>query len=106
VPCPPLLSFSEVGESSRGGGFEEIGGPPGAVIDLSFCFQTLEVSHEGNVKGFLDFMAQIDVEQRQEAPVSTSKFKGSREVKNLECLINYDVKGFGSSRGKARGPLM
>jgi hypothetical protein len=55
--CPPLLSFSEVGESSRGGGFEEIGGPPEAVIDLSFFFQTLGVSHEGNVKDFLDFMA-------------------------------------------------
>jgi hypothetical protein len=58
------------------------------------------------VKGFLDFMDQIDAEQRQEAPVSTSKFKGSHEVKNLECTINYDTKGFGSSRGKARWPLM
>jgi hypothetical protein len=58
------------------------------------------------VKGFLDFMAQIDVEQRQEASVSTSKFRGSREVKNLECSINYDARGFGSNRGKARGPLM
>jgi hypothetical protein len=38
--CPPLLSFSKVGESSRGGGFEEIGGPPGAAVDLSFCLQT------------------------------------------------------------------
>lgn len=60
--CPPPLSFSEIGESSRGGGFEEIGGPLGAAIDLSFCFQTLGVSHEGNVKGFLDFMAQVDAE--------------------------------------------
>jgi hypothetical protein len=37
--CPPLLSFLEVGESSRGGGFEEIGGLPGAAIDLSLCFK-------------------------------------------------------------------
>jgi hypothetical protein len=58
------------------------------------------------VKGFLDFMAQVDAEQHQEAPVSTSKFKGSREVKTLECTINYDARGFGSSRGKARGPLI
>jgi hypothetical protein len=43
--------------------------------------------------------------QCQEALVSTSKFKGSREV-NLECTINYDARGFGSSLGKARGPLM
>jgi hypothetical protein len=94
-----------VGESSTGGSFEEIGGPLGAVIDLSFCFQTLGVSHEGNMKGFLDFMAQVDAVQCQEALVSTSKFKGSREV-NLECTINYDARGFGSSLGKARGPLM
>jgi len=51
-------------------------------------------------------MAQIDQEQRQEFSVSTSKFKGSREVKNLECSINYDVRGFSSSWGKARGPLL
>jgi hypothetical protein len=58
------------------------------------------------VKDFLDFMALIDVEHRLEALVSTLKFKGSREVKNLECTINYDARGFGSSRGKAREPLM
>jgi hypothetical protein len=104
--CPPLLSFSEVGESLRGCGFEEVGDFSGVAIDLSFCFQTMGVSHEGNVKGFLDLMAQVDVEQCQEASVSTSKFKGSCEVKNLECTINYDARGFGSSRGKARGPLL
>jgi len=102
--CPPLLIVSEVGESLRGGGFEEFGGPPEAAIDLSFYFQTLGVSHEGNVKDFLDFMTLIDEEHRWEAPVSTSKFKGSREVKNLECSINCDAKGFGFSRGKAKRP--
>jgi hypothetical protein len=99
--CPPLLSFSEVGNSSRGSGFEAIGDPHGAAIDLSFCVNTLGVSHEGNVKGFLDFMTRIDAEHRLEASVSSSKFKGSREVKNLECSINYDARGLGSSRGKA-----
>jgi hypothetical protein len=38
------------------------------------------------------------------ASVSSSKFKGSREVKNLECSINYDARGLGSSRGKAKRP--
>jgi hypothetical protein len=95
--CPPL--FSEVGKSSRGRGFEEIGDPPGAAIDLSFCVNTLGVSHEGNVKGFVDFMTLIDAEHRLEA-----SFKGSRVVKNLECSINYDARGFGSSRGKAKRP--
>lgn len=102
--CPSLLSFSEVGNSSRGSGFEAIGDPPGAAIDLSFCVNTLGVSHEGNVKGFLDFMTCVDAEHRLEASVSSSKFKGSREVKNLECSINYDARGLGSSRGKAKRP--
>jgi len=74
-----------VDDSSRGGGLEKLGGPPGAAIDLSLCFQTLGVSHEGNEKAFLDFMALIDAEHRLEAPVSTVKFKGCRKVKNLEC---------------------
>jgi len=71
-------------------------------------FQTLATtntfSHEGNVKGFLDFMTLIDAEHRLEAPVSSCKFKGGCEVKNLECSINYDARGFGSSRGKAKRP--
>jgi hypothetical protein len=62
----------------------------------------LGVSHEGNAKDFWDLMSKIDEEQLQEFSVSTPKFKQSREVKNLECSINYDVRGFGSSRGKAR----
>jgi hypothetical protein len=49
---PPLLSSLEVGESSRGGGFEEVDGSLGPTIDLSFYFYTLGVFHEGNVKGF------------------------------------------------------
>jgi hypothetical protein len=56
------------------------------------------------VKDFLDFMALIDEEHRQEALISTSKFKGSHEAKNLECSINYDARGFGSSRGRAIRP--
>jgi hypothetical protein len=96
--CPPLLSSSsEVGGPSRGGDFEGIG---------DFCFQTQGVSHEGNAKGFWDLMSKIDEEQLQEFLVSTPKFKGSREVKNLECSINYDVRSFGSSQGKAREPLL
>jgi len=42
------------------------------------------------VDGFLDLMAPVDAEQRLEASIFTSKSKGSREVKNLECTINYD----------------
>lgn len=100
----PRAAF--VDDSLWGCGLKDLGGPPGAAIDLGLSFQTLGVSHKGNEKDFLDFMALFDAEHRLEAPVSTLKFKGCREVKNLEYTINYDVRGFGSSRGKARGPLM
>jgi hypothetical protein len=49
--CPPLMSFSEVGKSSRGRGFEEIGDPPRAAIDLSFCVNTLGVFPQGECEG-------------------------------------------------------
>jgi hypothetical protein len=42
-----------VGEYSRGGDFEGVGGSPRAVIDVRFSFNTMGVSHEGNMKGFL-----------------------------------------------------
>jgi hypothetical protein len=57
------------------------------------------------VNGFLDLLAQIDVAQHQEVSVSIPKFKESREVKNLECLINYDARGFCSSQGKCKSAL-
>jgi hypothetical protein len=72
-----------VDESSRGDVFEGVGGSLRAAIDVGFCFHTLGVSHEGNVKGFLDLLAQIDVVQHQEVLVSTPKFRGSKEMKNL-----------------------
>jgi hypothetical protein len=30
------------------------------------------------------------------------QFKGSREVKNLECSINFDARGVHPSRGKGK----
>jgi hypothetical protein len=38
------------------------------------------------VKVFLDLFSQTDVAQHQEVSISTPKFKGSREVKNLRVL--------------------
>jgi hypothetical protein len=46
------------------------------------------------------------IKKKTEFSASTLKLKESREVKNLECSINYDVMSFGSSRGKAREPLL
>jgi hypothetical protein len=71
---PSSLSSSEVGEASRGGGSEGVDGSPEATFDHSFCFHALGVSHEENVEGCLDLMAQVDAEQRLEASVFTSKF--------------------------------
>jgi len=112
LPRGTAPSPSEVGKSPRaaffddsswGGDLKELGGPPGAAIDLSLCFQTLVVSHEGNEKDSLDCMALFDLEHRLEAPVSIPKFKGFCEVKNLEGAINYGARGFGSSRARQEG---
>jgi hypothetical protein len=45
------------------------------------------------------------VAQYQEVLVSTLKSKGSRDVKNLECSINYDARGFGYRRGKGKSAI-
>jgi hypothetical protein len=57
------------------------------------------------VKVFLDLLARVDVARHQEVLVSMPKFKWSREVKNLECSINYDARGFGFNRGKGKSAL-
>jgi hypothetical protein len=78
---------------------------PEAVQDAKSCYHTMGISFEGGEKGFLDFLTLIDKGQRQEAPFSASKPKGSRELKNLECLINFDAWGVCSSRGKGKRAL-
>jgi hypothetical protein len=56
-------------------------------------------------KGFLDFLTLVDEGQRQAVSISSSKPKGRRDLKNLECSINFDVRGVGSSRGKVKRAL-
>jgi hypothetical protein len=58
------------------------------------------------MKGFLDLLAQIDVAQHQEVSMSTPKSKRSRDVKNFECLINYDARSFGLDGARERVPLL
>jgi hypothetical protein len=36
-------------------------------------------------------------------PLSKSANRGQRELKRFACSINYDLKGFHSSRGKGKG---
>jgi hypothetical protein len=57
------------------------------------------VSFKGAEKGFLDFLTLVDEGQ---CSVSAPKQKGKREVKNLECLINLDARGVGSSRVRGK----
>jgi hypothetical protein len=47
-------------------------------------------------------LALIDEGQRQEVSVLASKLKGYREIKNLECSINFDARRVGSSRVKGK----
>jgi hypothetical protein len=69
---------------------EVIGSPLSVVQSMFGCpplFSNSGVSYEGNVKEFLELMVQVDEEQRLEALVFTSKFKGSPEVKNLQIMM-------------------
>jgi hypothetical protein len=50
-------------------------------------------------------LALVEEGQYQEVSVSTSKQKGKRELKNLECSINFDAKGVGSSQVKSKRAL-
>jgi hypothetical protein len=52
LPRSPSSLPIEVGESSRGGDFEEPAGSLGAVFDATVCLQAVRISFEGNVKGF------------------------------------------------------
>jgi hypothetical protein len=57
----------------------------------------------GEWEGFFGFfLALIDEGQRQEVSVLASKLKGYREIKNLECSINFDARRVGSSRVKGK----
>jgi hypothetical protein len=60
------------------------------------------VSYEGTEKSFLDFMTLIDEGQRF---VYAPKQKEKRELKNLECSINFDARGVGFNRVKGKRVL-
>jgi hypothetical protein len=92
-----------VGESSKGDD------PKGGVVvysrvvqDAKSCFRTMGVPFKGTEKGFLNFLTLVDEGHRS---VSVPKQKGKREVKNLECSINFNARGVGSGqvRGKKLG---
>jgi hypothetical protein len=92
----------KLGEISKGDGLEGGIVHTKAVQDAKLCFCTMGISFMGSEEGFLDFLTLVDEEQNS---VSTPKKKMNREVKNLECSINFDARGVGSSRfsGKRLG---
>lgn len=56
----------------------------------------------GIEKRLLDLLTFLEEGQHREVVGSASTPKGRRELKNLECYINFDTRGNGSSRGKGR----
>jgi hypothetical protein len=60
----------------------------------------LGISCGGDGKQLLDLLTALDKEHCQEVSVTPSKrgTKGSRELKNLECSINFE----GSNHGKGK----
>jgi hypothetical protein len=112
--CTQFVSSEvfEVGESSKGAGQEERDVVyPKVVQHASSCFRTMGVSFLGtDEKGFLDFLTwtenqRYDSDSPPKKDKKLNRKKGKREVKNLECSINFDARGVGSSqvRGKKLG---
>jgi hypothetical protein len=98
-----------VGKSSKGvGPKESVVVYPRVVKDSRPCFHTMGVSFVGSdQKGFLDFLTLIE-DQRYDSDSPPKKDneikreKGKREVKNLECSINFNARCVGSSRVRGK----
>jgi hypothetical protein len=60
------------------------------------------ISCVGKENKTLTLLTAIEKEHRREELASLSNFKGYRELKNLECSINYDAKGVSSSCEKSK----
>lgn len=77
------------------------------IQHVNAIYPILGISFNGHNLQLLDFLSFIEEECRieEEGALSCRGKKGIREVKNLECSINYEARGSCSSRGKrkARG---
>jgi hypothetical protein len=60
------------------------------------------LTFEGNKKSLLNHFSVIEEDRYCEEGVSASNTKGKRKLKNLECSINFEARGCGSSRVKHR----
>jgi len=64
------------------------------------------ISFKGDEKSFLEFLTLINEGQCQEGLASLPKPKGSKEVKNLECSINFNARGVHSCRDKGKKTIV
>jgi hypothetical protein len=63
-------------------------------------YSFLGISCGGNEKKLMDLLTELEEKHGHEVLVSPSEPEGRRELKNLECPINFDARGVCSSRGK------
>jgi hypothetical protein len=108
----PLTEYSDLGETLKGSDQQEGElGLDGEVGDFGYsevvqCVKgihpILGISCGGKEKKLLDLLTVLEEEQCHEVLVSPSKPKGRRELKNLECSINFDARGDCYSRGKGK----
>jgi hypothetical protein len=75
---------------------------PDVVIRSKAAAPALGITFGGDEKRFMDLLSSIEEDRHREDGGSVSRPKGWRERKNLECSLNFDVGGVGSSRGKNR----
>jgi hypothetical protein len=81
---------------------------PMVVQHASSCFRKMGVSFLGaDEKGFLDFLTWTenqgyDSDSPPKKDKKLNRKKGKREVKNLECSMNFDARGVGSSRVRGK----
>jgi hypothetical protein len=88
--------------------------PPIALGDSSYSYWVLQcvkeiypivgISYAGHEEPFFALLTVIEEEYHREEIGSLSKLgiKGNRELRNLECSINYDARGKCSSHGKGK----
>jgi hypothetical protein len=73
------------------------------VLDAGNFAPMMGLSWGGDEKSLLDLFSVIakDKEREPFIDVSTPKVKGKRELKNLECFINFEARGQRSSLAKS-----
>ena len=72
------------------------------VLSVIGAIPILGLSFGGDEKRLMDLFFAIEEGQCLEDEASTSKLKGKKELKNLECSINFDAKDSGSSQSIGR----